>query len=258
MKKIVVDIGGSGIRIARVVGGALGQIKRPSVHSMSQLADAIISEAGGKPYAVAVSVPGFVNAYAGTVRLCRLYPWAQGGFSGTLAERLGTKKVFLVNDGEAHALAMLKYPGIRFGAICLSFGTSVGFGMIDSNKKIVRSLSGENWDIGGMRLRTSCSTKEAWYALGSSGLKELEHSIGTNAYPRFGYRLGAFLGDLTEIFHPLTIALTGGIIQKHWAAMQNNALQEMKSHVYTVEAPGIVALQEKETALVGLIQVVNY
>lgn len=122
-----------------------------------------------------------------------------------------------MNDGEAHARTLLlPEQDVRFGAIHLALGTSVSFGVINEKREIVRTCGGENWDIGDLRIRTREEPYEVWYKLGSLGLTELEHNGDIpDPYLYYGNRLGNLLIDLSVIFRPRTIGLSGGIVYQH-------------------------------------------
>ena len=170
---VVVDIGGSGTRIGVSTGFGVADVRRHRVNSIEELCDAI-ANAVPTVSGVALSVPGFVDGDSGRVLLCRVAPWLEGDLAGAIADRMGLPaKVKVVNDGEAHALALLKEPDVQFGACVVSLGTSVGFGVLDATGRVSRTLSGQNWDIGEMALRTSASNPHVWWALGQAGLDEL-------------------------------------------------------------------------------------
>jgi predicted NBD/HSP70 family sugar kinase len=256
--RIVVDIGGSGVRLARVKEGGFVDLRRAEVDSMERLAAAICAAANGKKIgAVAVSMAGFVDADTGRVRLSRVAPWSQGNFAAALRARLKVDDVFVINDGEAHTRALYADPAVEFGALCLAMGTSVALGAIDGSGRIMRTLSGENWDVGALWLKTRASDPHVWWALGSHGLAELTEGMGEKGYAHFGYRLGFFLAQLTTLFRPATIALAGGIIRKHFDRMEDTIQAEMKANIHNIPVPKIVALKERETALVGLVNLLT-
>jgi hypothetical protein len=278
--KIVVDIGGSGVKIGILDGDGVFGISRHNVTSVEQLADLIRCAAKGDVSAVGLSVAGFVNAAQGTVRRSAVAPWLEGDLARRLKTLLKTENVAIVNDGEAHALCLLRNPDIRFGAICLSFGTAVGFGIIGPDRKPVRTLSGENWDIGSIlqQTRASIPYEQArnffsgnkpndakhllpiWWLLGSNGFEQLVRDMGSNASGHFGYRLGYFLSQLTILFRPRTIGLTGGIIRNHWDGdMKRNTIAELRQNICLHDVPDVevIKLAASESALYGAAELIT-
>jgi predicted NBD/HSP70 family sugar kinase len=257
--KAVVDIGGSGVRIARFDGKSIVGLQKYNINSIEQLADAIRTTTGGSPKRVAISAAGYVDAEKGIVRESSIAPWSEGNFARKLKELLQAEKVFVVNDGEAHTLSLFGNPDIRFGAICIAFGTAVAFGVIDSNGKIFRTLSGENWDGCSLWLKTRASHPHVWWALGTQGLNELIKDRGDAGYRQFGYRIGSFLVQMTILFRPMTIALTGGIIQNHWGKMKDACHQDFIKDIQAqnISIPTIVKLSDKESALIGLTKLLK-
>ena len=252
---IVVDIGGSGTRIGKVENNHVINQRKATISSIGQLVKMILEVAGNcKPDAVAVSTAGFVNSRLGYVRLSRVARWAEGDLANKLKSALGISKVIVMNDGEAHALSTLSDNRMTYGAVCLSLGTSVGFGILDENRHIMRTLSGENWDVGEMWLKTRATDEHVWWSMGSQGLKELTTGMGSEGYAHYGYRLGFFLSQLSVIFMPRTIALSGGIIFAHWDKIQKTALSELRADIPEYMAcPQVLVLRDKESALTGLI-----
>jgi predicted NBD/HSP70 family sugar kinase len=256
--KIVVDIGGYGVRLGRISNNSVVDVQRVNISSKEELASAIIKVAGGKVDAVAISTAGFVNVKEGYVRCSRAAPWMVGYTEKYLREKLGVSKVVIVNDGEAHALAMLRDSRIEYGAICLAMGTAPAFGVIDANKNVLRTLSGENWDLGDLCLKSRSKDPHVWQALGTHGFQELINDMGEGGYEHFGYRLGFFLSQLACIFHPLTIALTGGIVQNYWKKMEIAVNSELSTDISSIiQLPKIVVLKEQESGLTGLISCLN-
>jgi predicted NBD/HSP70 family sugar kinase len=257
-ERIVVDIGGSGVRLARVKDSRFVDLRRSEADSMARLAAAIRAAAGGKKIgAVAVSVAGFVDSGTGRVRLSRVAPWSEGNFVSELRARLEMDDIFVINDGEAHACALYDDPTMEFGALCLAMGTSVALGAIDGRGRIMRTLSGENWDVGELWLKTRATDPHVWWALGSHGLAELTTGMGPKGYEHFGHRLGFFLSQLSIMFRPATMALAGGIVSAHFDEMEGAIRAGMQANIHNIPVPKIVALKEEETALVGLVNLLT-
>src|SRR4051812_8281743 len=107
---VVIDSGGSSVRIAQFCDGSVGDIRSVEVHSYTDLLSGTRSVCTS-PRSVGVSLAGFVDSSTGHVRLSRHAPWAKGYLAKRLREDLGCP-VVVMNDGEAHALAMLHTPGV--------------------------------------------------------------------------------------------------------------------------------------------------
>lgn len=251
MKTIVVDIGGSGARVGEVLGGAVAGIRRVDAGTLDELVEAIES-IDRRPGAVAVSVPGLVDARRGHVEQCRAVPWVNGPLAETLGRALNCP-VSVLNDGSAHALAMRREPDLRLGAICLSLGTSVGFGVLASDGALLPSLSGLNWEVGDLALSTRATTREAWWALGEPGLAELQRNLGAGPGRRqFGYRLGAFAKTLAIVFQAQTVGFSGGHVARYWNEMAEAVESEIGSPLMGGRRPVLLPLRSVEPALDGL------
>jgi predicted NBD/HSP70 family sugar kinase len=250
-----VDIGGSGARLGIVDGRRITAIQREAVTSVDELIGAIKKRAT-RINGIAISVAGFVHGDSGRVTLSRNAGYLEGELKARLESSFPAVSIHIVNDGEAHALALLKTPNLKLGAINIALGTSVAFGVLGENGRVVRSLSGGNWDIGDLWVRTSASDPCAWWALGQKGLEELERKYGDGAYDRFGYRLGSFASQLATIFRPNTIGFSGGIITKYWSRMEKAVKGEFRAPLIT--SPTLIAQQYDEPALIGLSTLFNY
>lgn len=253
---IVVDCGGSGVRLGIVHRGGVGDVTNISVESLPDLVRSI-RRASPAPSCVAVSIAGFVDSQRGIVRLSRCASWAEGHLAHRLTKELGCPAIVL-NDGEAHALAMLTTPEIRFGAIAVSLGTSVGVGIVGADRKLLKPCSGENWDFGEWKLHTSAANPDLWWALGAKGLHDLEADHGPEQGARqFGFRLGAFLAQLTCIFQPKTIVLSGGIPNTRWNDMKGPTRQELEQIPEHFEHPQLVRSPFPQAGLVGAASLVT-
>ena len=249
---VLVDLGGSGAKIATYNGGKIGEVKRYSVSSEEMLFSAIQEATDGKTVtSIAFSVAGFVNAEQGRVLRSNCYPYLEGDLTAQAKKAFPKARVRVVNDGEAHARALLLQPDVRFGAIHLSLGTSVGFGVINEKKQIVHTLKGENWDIGDILLDTRAGQKDLWWALGSEGLTELENTLDGNPYEHFGFRMGTLLKQLAVIFRPRTIGLSGGIITNHAEDIERGIRHEFIEPPFT-EKTEIRLLPGQDTVMQGL------
>lgn len=249
---VVVDSGGSSTRLAAVKSRRLSTpVSVQSLQSLDDLVDQI-ARVSTRPSGIAVSIAAFVERSTGFVRLSRHAPWSQGPLADRLAETFSCA-VDVMNDGEAHALAMLGDPDVKLGAISVSLGTAVGIGIMGAGGRVLRPLSGENWDLGELRLHTRASRKELWWALGSEGLAELQRNLGVaDGTAQYGYRLGSALRELTVIFQPATIMLSGGIAFRLWSDMRSTIADELHALPSHARSPRVLLSPHREAALVGL------
>ncbi|MGI6258495.1 MAG: ROK family protein [Anaerolineaceae bacterium] len=253
--KIAIDIGGSGIRWVTMTGGRQSLLRNGPIDSMNSLVQMIrLSFRDGNVGGIALSIPGFVNSEKGEVLFCRSAPWLKGNLRGAMQREFPNATIHIVNDGEAHALSLLKDPRTRLGAINVSIGSAIGFGVLDIHGKPIRSASGTNWDIGEFKITTRSDNQAIWWAVGTNGLRELEERVYSGkqreAYNHFGYRVAILLSQLAVIFRPNTIGLSGGIISNGWSAMEETV---RTNFIRPPELnPQIIKSNFEEAAIAGL------
>lgn len=249
---ILVDIGGSGARIAPYSDGQVGAIRRCSIHSRETLFAEMRRTIGDdKVENIAFSVAGFVNSEQGLVLRSANLPFLEGNLAEETKTAFHADQVRVVNDGEAHARSLFFEENIRFGAIHLALGTAVAFGVINEKREIVRTASGENWDIGGMVMNTRSDYKEVWQLLGTEGLKELERDLPDSCYQHYGRRLGTLLTQLAVIFRPCTIGLSGGIVQAHAEDLSSGIRDTFREPAFS-HGTDICLIPEPNTVMLGL------
>lgn len=251
MTVVAVDIGGSSTRITRFDDSHGMNVRRVSVGNRADLINEV-RRIAQRPAAVGIAIAGFVEQEQGRVRLSRAAPSLVGDLGQALCEELECP-VAVMNDGEAHVLAAAQMPGVTHGAMGISLGTSVGIGLTDRQGGVMRPCSGRNWDLGEWRLATRATQSEAWWALGSHGLSELERSLGCQrGREQYGYRLGNFLGQVCAVFQPQTVVLSGGITREHWPEFAATMRAEFKQALPNwLEVPTILPSQFAEPGLVG-------
>jgi predicted NBD/HSP70 family sugar kinase len=250
---VVVDIGGSGVRLATAQGGTLGAIDRASVDSLDEFTRIVTAHADGRFDALAVAAPGTVDPWRGVVASSTVAPWLEGNLADDLGRRLSVP-VRVLNDGEAHGLAMLADDRVTFGAICLPLGTNVGMGVIDIGRHVVRPLTGGSWGVS--MWRRDASTRRAfWWELSAQYLLEQDRKSGERkATEQFGRRLASLLAQLAIVFQPGTVALAGGIAHGRWETMRPVVESEIRTLLRGEGRPDIIVLRERESALAGLAQ----
>jgi hypothetical protein len=162
-------------------------------------------------------------------------------------------KIKVMNDAVAHLGCQLFFD--NGPVLCITLGSSIGVAF-SSKYQHIFSPDDYNLDVGELILNTSCSNKEAWFALGSKGLQELELSYAGDAYEKFGYRLGSFCAVLSNIFRPATIFISGGIMQKHGEKIITSCKaeynQQYKNPVHWLPINIFTMHQSKYNALIGL------
>ena len=255
---VVVDIGGSGMRLGLATQRGVISIRREAgINTVADFAAAVRRLVGGGVLdAVALSVAGFVHN--NNVQLSARAGWLVGNTAEKISLALGINKrrVYVVNDGEAHAMALRRHPETQLGAINIALGTSVGFGAIDVNGNVMRSLSGDNWDLGDFKLHTRAADKSLWHALGGEfGLKELMEWSGSDGAKHYGYRLGAFAIQMAFVFRPKTIGLSGGVIKHYWKYIKpgfDDEFSILNQYSRVLSKPKVIALSYDEPALAGL------
>ena len=253
---ILIDIGGSGIKIADYSNGVIGRIEKHGLDSFKSFDDfvnAIRARCGRNLlWGIAISAAGFVNSEEGKIISCANAKYLEGDTVRKLKREFPLAKITVVNDGEAHARALL-YPkrNVKLGAIHLAFGTYVALGVINNRGKIVRTCNGENWDIGDYVLKTSEAPYEVWEKLGRDALEKLENKHSDDPYYHFGQRAGGLLNNLAVIFRPRTIGISGGIITSHGRRILDGIKSEVKTPVFS-EPIEFVMLDGEKTVMEGL------
>lgn len=249
--RVVVDIGGSGARVAQVTPtGQVADIRRARIGSRSELL-AEMDRYGSISW-LGLSVPGVVRMNDGHVMRSAVAPWLVGSIRNEIARELECN-VDVVNDGCAHALGMTAIGDLELGAICVALGTSVGFGALAESGELVQTLSGTSFEVGDIRLHTSASTKEAWWAVGQPGLEELEQAHGSaSGRERFAYRVGAFAKTLTIALQPRSVCFSGGFVARYWHVMESPIRAELSGSLCGGYTPRVFASASVEPALDGL------
>jgi predicted NBD/HSP70 family sugar kinase len=255
---VVVDIGGTGTRLALSTKNGIQKIHYVKLDSLSNLINEIRKLTNNiGPDALAMAVPGRIRDRR--VIDCYSARWLEGKPAEAIRRELALHddKIQLVNDGEAHALALTKRHNVRFGAIHLAVGTGVGLGVIDENGKIMRSLSGDNWELSAVRLITRAPEKEVWRILGATGFREQQERTDVDGYEYYGWRLGSLACQLSLILRPRTIGLSGGIIRHHWYRIKGGFCCELDKQLgnlkHVMPVPELVVLDnDEDAALTGL------
>lgn len=94
---------------------------------------------------------------------------------------------------------------------------------------------------------------EVWWALGSSGLQELQDTRGSRneGGQHYGYRLGTFLRELALMFQPRSIVLSGGIVHDYWDHIAGGIDECLRAGLRDDLQPSLIRSPYPETALIG-------
>ena len=273
---LLVDCGGSGVKIRRYVKGIL----QPDTHrfapkSFEEFCKCLGDMArDGNPSAhphvtgIAIAICGAYDYVTEAVLNCWAYPFLIGRLKDKLKERFKCENVRVVNDGDAHVLALRsvrKQKGMSSNsAINLALGTAVGFGILDWKGNLLHTCRGHNWEVGNWQCDTSARNKAQYWALGSQGLRALEEKHGSpNAYIYYGERLCHFLGrDLVPVFHPRIIGISGGILAAHFDDIKEEIRRECETRRYCARGGSLDGIEiylspEKDSVMKGLADLLD-
>lgn len=274
--KILIDVGGSGVKIKRYSQGRLQpETQRFKPTTFDEFCDAISQVATEEESSTDSAVEGIAIALAGEydyvderVVSCWHYPFLTGCLRDNLVRRFNCRNVHVVNDGDAHALALKadytqKGMALR-GAINLSLGTAVGFGILDWKGDLIHTCRGHNWEVGNWQCDTREEHKDQYWALGSQGLKSLEDKNGSpDAYIYYGQRLCHFFAhDLVPVFHPPVIGLSGGIVAGHIQEIEEGIRRECEARHYCEDGGVLRDVEihlspDKDFVMLGLAKLVE-
>lgn len=265
-----VDIGGSGVRAARLSdeGTPLQWARRTLVEREWRAVCALVVEAiqelcgaGESVDGVGVAVPGFVHG--GCVVASPNFPmWDQVNIAGDLARTLDAP-VVVENDANAAALGVAK--GHR-DAIVLTLGTGVGGGIL-SGGQLVRGASGFGAEVGhvfaGGSRRCGCgavgcleSSLGTWGLIAAAqerGLPIASHSprageelaamaregdtAARQVFEEASEALGRGLVTLVNLFQPSHIYILGGLVGAR--DLLSGGIDHMHAHCIGASGPAI-------------------
>jgi hypothetical protein len=259
--RVAVDVGGSGARLGLADGNPAApfcRIVNEQPRSMPELAAAILRlTEGTAPDILALAVPA--QLIGGKIPHCWHAPWLEGDPAAALSAllQLPPERISVVNDGQAHALALRRHPEAVFGAIHFALGTEVAFGVLDTDGQPLHALSGGNWEIGDFPLPVAEAEKGAWKLLGSIGFEAERGRTDCDGYASFGKRLGAFAAELAIVFRPRTVGFSGGIPRHNWNRIEpgfqegfSRGLEGLRS---PFPQPKVLVLPDEYPALTGLL-----
>ena len=266
--KLLIDIGGSGVRVSKYSFGRIHEQQR--IASQDELKEMTCelfarliekSANGDRIDGIALSVAGFVDSENGVIRRSGCAEKLNGPIVRKLQSFFPRIPIHVINDGEAHARALLDPQHevlfgdrtVRFGAIHLAFGSAVSFGVINAKKQIVQSCDGGNWDIGDFQLEYDSNRDwdKVYYKLGDKGYQALcDDGISDRDY-EFGLRIGYFVRKLAVIFRPRTIGFSGGRFLENPAEIMRGVRETFADPVDS-DSVGFTVLA-KNSAMEGLM-----
>lgn len=267
---LLVDVGGSGVKIRRLIGdvpvGGTHKFRPESREAFYECLRTMAKDAHGRvlPIAgIAVSLAGEYDYVNERAISCYHWPFLVGELRKDLMGVFACQNVHIVNDGDAHLLALkalfARDRGVNLTqAINMSLGTAVGFGVLDCKGELLHTCQGHNWEVSGWHCDTTAKVDEMYWALGSEGLREMESKHpGRDAYVYYGQRLCHFLSrDLVPLFRPRTIGLSGGIAAAHREEILEGI--ERECQMKNLRSQGVLdgveicVLAERDTVMTGL------
>jgi glucokinase len=237
MAQIGIDVGGSGLRAARVEDGRCGEIHSLALDSRSVesvLAGALSLAKQCGPYnSIGVAVPGFADG--GIICSSPNFPqWRDVPFGTLLADRASCP-VHVENDASAAAWGAYLQRGSGEDLVLLTLGTGVGGGVV-SGGQLLRGASGCAAEIGHMYVggdRTcGCGARgclETWISTGGliagaaahgrtvpDGRAVLDGAAAGEDWARAvcaeaGEALGRGLRNVVNLLNPDTVLIAGGL-----------------------------------------------
>lgn len=271
--KLLIDVGGSGVKIVKCVKGKpSGRVRSFKPTLLKEFYSCIFEMAhdeGASQLAdldgIAVSICGEYDYAHETVLNCWHYPFLTGELGQDLKAWFRCRKVRIVNDGDAHALALkaayAQKKRLCASAVNLALGTAVGMGILDWTGRLLHTCQGHDWEVSPWQMDTTAKEKALYWALGSEGLCDLESRYGNpDAYVIYGHRLCHFLAhDLVPVFRPRIIGLSGGIVAGHLQEIKEGVKRECDGKNYC-EPGGVLAGVEfywsmaRDSVMLGLAE----
>jgi hypothetical protein len=103
----------------------------------------------------------------------------------------------------------------------------------------------------------SASEEKVWRLLGSAHLDELQQRTDIDGCEHFGRMLGGFTAQLSLIFRPRTIGLSGGVIRHYWERLEAGFYERFNEYPDNVgqpllSDPEVIVPDVEEAALTGL------
>jgi glucokinase len=286
---VAADLGGTHLRVAAVdqTGRIHFRFKQNTPHGQSadEIARAIISAARecesqtaavGSIRAIAVAVPGTVDASKGLVVRTPNVPCLDGFSLGAVLESELKCPVILENDANAAAMGEMWLGAARDdrSIICVTLGTGVGGGII-LDGKVWRGANGSAGEIGHMSLDpfagapcpcggrgclevyTSATaivrmTREELPRYPSSSLQPGDElsaekiyqagiagdELALEIFRRMGAYLGIGLANLVNILNPEIIVVGGGVVNG-WELFEKHMHQKVTERSFPSPITGV-------------------
>jgi predicted NBD/HSP70 family sugar kinase len=221
MRLLTVDVGGTAVKAAVFRDGAIaeGPIATPRAEvAVPALADWIDRHFPAPVDGIAVAVPGFVGG-DGRARYFGDGRWIEADLAAAIRGRRPGAAVGVWGDAEAAAAAgagLAPSPRLH-----LTLGTGVGMAVLDETERIVRPHRDGCFIPAVLRLGDGM---RVWEALSPTALANLEATHGRErACGPFAARLAALLGVLAPLFQPQAVTLSGGLLARLPALVEETA-----------------------------------
>lgn len=150
MRAVGIDIGGSGVRAARVANGhivgtpARLVLEDRSVETVLRAVATLVGQLGGAD-CVGAGMPGFLRE--GVVLASPNFPdWRDVDLRGLIAERLSVGAV-VENDANAATIGAARHFGLTGDVVMVTLGTGVGGGVI-TDGRLLRGTAGTAGELG--------------------------------------------------------------------------------------------------------------
>jgi hypothetical protein len=102
----------------------------------------------------------------------------------------------------------------------------------------------------------SASEEKVWRLLGSAHLDELQQRTDIDGCEHFGRMLGGFTAQLSLIFRPRTIGLSGGVVRHYWERLEAGFYERLSEYLNNegqpLPMPAVIVPDVEEAALTGL------
>lgn len=201
--------------------------------------------------AVGIALPGFiVDKSIGIISAANLPDWEEKDLRGIVCSRLGTDKVFLVHDGEAHAISEHAWRDTDKDYLFIAWGTGIGATYIRRSGK---SVQGQQIEFGFQYVkgRTLESLVGGGYLEKRFGIapSELSGENWTNIVDDFSEGLA----NMIALNYPKHIIWGGGVALKNKSIVDKIMEEASKKYPYWEMPTYEFAHFDAEGAVVGVL-----
>ncbi|MCS6884254.1 MAG: ROK family protein [Acidobacteriota bacterium] len=273
---IVVDLGGTNLRIARVVGNnvehrEIFSTPRGAESIVGLIAEQAMKLSAGTAVGVAVAAPGAVSRGLGGLSKAPNLPELDGYPMAEEIRRLSGLHCMVENDANAYAVGEVTY-GAAIGyksVVVITLGTGIGGGIVLEGR-LWRGADGVAAEIGHVCIeengrRCGCGASGCAEAYGSaSSMLRLAKEYGSNAtsareayelakngeqaalkaFKRAGTALGILISSLVNILNPQAVVIGGGG-SAAYDLLEPYILEEMKLRTFPLAMRNLQLLRCK-------------